>query len=184
MTKRELINLIEQHLRTRYPESQIRAELADGGWVVEIVHPAFGTDAHAETREAFRVLDAALAPHREFLWRLCTAENDLGRFSEHATLRTNPTRMIDGVLTQTLMAGDCYLDITEFDAELLHYSDRPEWDCRVHGVESRSDGGPLLSFKPTSKYVTIEVGGSAYPIDTIELRTDETPQRVVVRVSG
>jgi hypothetical protein len=182
MTKSEFIRLIEPLVERRYPKSQIRAELADGGWVVEIVHPAFGEDAHAETSEAFRALDAALAPHREFIWRLCTAANELGRFSEHATLRTNPTRMIDGVLTSTLMAEDCYLDITEFDAELLHYAYRPEWDRHVHGIESRSDGKPLLSFKRSSKYLTIETGGSAYPIENIELPADTTPQRVVVRV--
>ncbi len=183
MTKAEFLRLIKACLARRYPKAAIRAQCGDGGWVVEIVHPRFGADPHAETKDAFRLLDSALAGQREFVWHLCTAENELDRFSDHATLRTNPTRYVNGVRTSILMAGDCYLDITEFDAEVLNYSEKPEWNRSVEGIETRSESGePLLSFKPTSKYLTVEIGGTAHALEKQpEVRSNATPRRVLSR---
>ncbi len=166
MTKTEFLSMVRPPLDARYPNAALRAQSGDGGWVVEIVHPFFGKDPHAETKEAFRLLDAALAPHREFVWLLCTAQSEAERFTEHATLRTIPTRMVNGVMTSTLTIDDCYLDIPQFDAEVLQYSQTPEWDRRIEGVESASDSGTaLLPFKSSSRYVTIEVGGTSYELE-------------------
>ena len=122
-----------------------------------------------------------MAREQESVWKLCTAKDEVSAFNVHTSLRTNPSRYDEnGVWTSTLMAADAYLEIREYDAELLIAG-----ACRsVQAIETLAeDGTPMLPYRP-ARHLALQVHGEEYEVLEASVLDEFVPRRIEVKIGG
>ena len=183
MSTVEIRAQVEGVIRQRLQEPRIRLQHTEWGWVVEVVHAAFGDIADERYQQIsmlFGAIESVLREQGDIVWKLCTAKDELASFNTRATLRTIPSGFDErGVWTSTLVAADAYVQITEFDADLLFAGATKS----VHAIESRALGNtPLLPYKPNTRYRTFEFHGEQHEVVSTNLATEQDPRRIEVHL--
>ena len=179
-TQHDIVEMTQRQL----PHARVRMQQTQWGWVVEVIDERFGAppDSTYDTvSRLFRAIDSLLASRGETVWKLCTARDELAAFNVNATLRTIPSGPDEnGTWTSTLTVADTYLEITEYDAELLYANATTSLQAIETTTAAKT---PLLPYKPAPvRYRTLEVGGHAYLVSRTSVQDNFSPRRINVEI--
>lgn len=165
---------MKNHLEHRVPGSTVRAFHGYAGWIIELLHP----DIRTNQDRIVSLLEAALANlpanvEKDIVWKVFLYADSAERFKSHGTLHTIPA---DNDLV-TLAGDDCYLDLTEYDCEIISFN--PYHGRQLIGRNSLTDGGiPILPYIPAARYLWLETMGSHYDIDNVS--NSSLPNEIIV----
>lgn len=148
----------------------VRARETDGGWLIEVIHQqcrALGTSAFRRQIEGILASISNSNPPL-VIWKLFVYPDESSRYLSQGTLHCIPSDINDqGIKTTTLAGMDAYLDIPEFDAELISFS-----NYRGHvipALESLSaTGNPILPVQALPvQYLWLEAMGGEYSVQAV-----------------
>lgn len=120
MKPQEIINEIQG----AFQGALARAVETDAGWLIEVIHQQCGTlGSSAFRRRIEQALKKVPNPNPPtMVWKLFVYPDEENRYLSQGTLHTLPSSQTSGMHTVTLSENDVYLDIPEFDSELLSFS--------------------------------------------------------------
>lgn len=148
------------------PHTVVRCFETTGGWVIEAINPVFNNPAVAEQSVA-QALHRWLLQNQPvvIIWKIFVYTNADERFSVSGTLHVRESEYDnDGIQTTFLEADDCYVNLSEFDAEILQLGDYNGRQLNV--FEAMSDDGihPLLQYNQVA-YIWLETLGGSYYLE-------------------
>lgn len=156
-----------QHIQNGLPGSQVRAFHSNGGWIIEIIHPQMNaqrTRILAQVEHLLNNLPAGV--QRDIVWKLFSYSNTDESFREQGTLHTIPEEDDHGISLVTLSADDTYVDLTEFDCEILSFSSY-HGRTMIARVSRNSNGQILLPYQNAVPYSWLEALGGNYGIQGV-----------------
>ena len=157
-----------QHLTNGIQGSAVRAFRSEGGWIIEIIHPRM-TAQRAQIVTQLEKLLNNLPAHVEWdiVWKLFLYSTAEERFKGQGTLHTEPEEHDQrGASVVTLAASDTYINLTEFDCEILSF-------CAYHGIVLQAQisvdasGTPILPYVAGGQYVWLEAMGGNYGLAAV-----------------
>lgn len=158
-----LINIIANAI----PHTIVRCFETTGGWVVEAVNPNFANEATAEQQILNALQNGVPAGMQPLiLWKVFAYSNEIEKFTVSGTLHTRAADYDDnGIQTTYLEANDCYVNISEFDGEILQLGDYN--GLRIEVIEAMTDDNqqPLLPYQANAHHHWLETLGGQYGLD-------------------
>jgi hypothetical protein len=177
------MNQFEQALMNFLNCQYVRCRETQGMWLIEIVISNL-TPAGRNTILASlpRTLQALQQPNLH-IWKAFAYADDSSRYTAKGTLHSIPSTYENGIYSTTLSASDCYLDITEFDGELLQM--RPPAGHIIYAQESvNSLGQPILPYQVGATHIWLEAMGGEYTLGTnaVHVTNSNHPYRMTVNL--
>lgn len=151
-------------IQMTYRGALVRAKNSDGGWVVEVVHVDCTNLGTAQFRQRIQVILSRVTNPSPplIIWKLFTYSNEESRYLEHGTLHEIPSSFENGMHTVTQGGQDSYLDIPEFDSEIISMSNY-RGHC-IPALESVGSTGQVILPVQQVDYSWLEAIGGEYNV--------------------
>jgi hypothetical protein len=152
-------------------------------WIVEAIPLANANQNKAAVEAAIRQEVSRLPNPPHLVWRLFIYQNPDDRFKVNGTLHQhNSAYSAGGIYTVTLDAGDVYVNLSEFDGEVLQLGYRN--GEVLEGIETLGSGGtPILPYYPQHTHTWLEALGGEYhlgPNPVVVTNQGQSPQRLTI----
>lgn len=168
-----MINYLQQNIAGSF----VRAYHGEAGWIIEVVHANLSDTKHRST--ILQTIENLLNKipqgiHNDIIWKLFLYGSKDERFKLNGTLHVTPEEYSSyGVSTTTLSANDTYVNLTEYDCEIISFNESRGLLIQAM-VALNNQGQPILPYQNIQRYLWLEAMGGHYEIGNVTVVKNNT----------
>lgn len=172
--------MIKENIEKEINGSIASVKIIEGYLLVEVICPSFTVEQSSDNQKAvFNAIKntKALKNCSYLIRKIFTYEDEEKAFNTVGHLLTAPSGIERGLFTITLNANDAYVNIRDFDANVLQFSSRSrssdfEQTMTLKSTPITAGGLSQFQIKEHQNYVELEMLGQIYVVSN----TKKEPQ--------